>query len=72
MKALHAVLTGYRAVLKRLLVPKVFFGFITMKLGIKKAPGSPLLDKLKADVAAQKKAKEENDAACGAIPLKPA
>lgn len=56
IKALHAVLTGYRTFLKWCLIPKVFYGFALMKLHLRKPPGSPLLDKMRDD---QQKVREK-------------
>jgi len=54
IKALHMVLQSYRSALKWFYVPKVFIGFALVKCKLIKAPSSPLLDKIKADLEVKK------------------
>lgn len=55
IKALHQVLTTYRVVLKWLLVPMVFLDWALVLVGYHAAPKPILVDKMKADKAAQDK-----------------
>jgi hypothetical protein len=61
-KALHAVLTWYRGLLKWCLVPKVFFGYALVCLGLREKPTAPLIERMKA-----LKAKQDAEKAAGNV-----
>lgn len=75
LKALHAVMTAYRTVLKWLKIPQVIFDFFLMRLELTPEPKAPLLEKLKQE---QKRREEEgkrnaeaSSAEAEVIPLNP-
>ena len=59
IKALHALLTAYRTILKWLLIPKCLVVYLCVLLGFVNEPIPVLVNKAKADKAAEEKAKEE-------------
>lgn len=60
IKAAHEILTAYRWLMKWALMPKIFIGFLMVKLGYSEPPQPVILNKMKAERAkAQEAAKQK-------------